>query len=436
MADRPPDDTQTSSDGFDRPATLTETTWVSPFNFDGADAPGRAAGPAEGGARGRREAYIYDVTLRDGEQMPGVAFDADERVRIAVALAELGVARIETGLPTISPSVFEATRRLGEMDLPAQFVPMCRAEPEDVRRTAETGTGAIVIVHTINPLHCRHVFGLEPDALIRRVVDALRFAKDRGLHTSFMASDVFRCEGPWIEELYGTVARDAAPDVMVVTDTVGCATPWAVEKVMGLVGGVAEGIPLEFHGHDDFGMGTATAVAAVRAGAAGVHTSFNGLGERTGNAPTEEVVAALELALGIDTGIDLSQVLAVSELIEDISGVPVPPHKPVTGRRIFATESHVVGLIQAEMHDALGIDTGMFAYAPAVFGHGDVRYLLGKGSGPTAIDKACERLGLDLDDEQKAVLLGAVKEESRLRKAVLSDTSVAWLAAGVAGGRR
>lgn len=418
MPDRPPDDAA-------HPSTLTETTWVSPFNFGHRTTSGDAS---------PRTAYIYDVTLRDGEQMPGVAFDEDERVRIGVALAELGVARIETGLPSLSESVFAATQRLGAMDLPAQFVPMCRAESDDVRRTAETGTGAITIVHTINPLHCRHVFGLEPEDLLDRIRDAVRFAKDQGLHTTFMASDVFRCERGWIEELYGTVARDGEPDAMVVTDTVGCATPWAVETVFGIVRGVAEGIPLEYHGHDDFGLGTATALAAVRAGAAGVHTSFNGLGERTGNAPTEEVVAALELAMDVRTGIDLGQILAVSELIEDISGVPVPAHKPVTGRSIFATESHVVGLIQAEMHDALGIDTGMFAYAPSVFGHGEVRYLVGKGSGPTAIDKACERLGLDLTDAEKAELLDAVKRESRLRKAVLSDRSVRYLAQGVAGG--
>jgi len=409
------------------PPAFGPDRWVSPFNFL------REARPPELAARG---VYIYDVTLRDGEQLPGVAFGEEERVRIGVALAELGVARIETGLPKVSESVFRATKRLGEMNLGAQFVPQCRADPDDVQLTAGTGTGALVIVHTINPQHCRHAFGLEPQAVLERILEAVRYAKSQGLHTSFMASDVFRCDLSWIREVYGTVAREVRPDVMVVTDTVGCATPWAVELVMREVAGVAEGIPLEYHGHNDFGLGTATALAAARAGAAGVQTSFNGLGERTGNAPTEEVVAALEVAMGVPTGIRLDLLLAVAELVADLSGVRIPAHKPVTGRDIFVTESHVVGLIQDQMQAALGIETGMFAYAPSLFGHDGVRYLLGKGSGPTAVRKACERLGLELDEAQQGELLEALKRESRLRRAVIGDRAVRHLADSLFGGGR
>lgn len=390
--------------------SFTDKWWVSPLNR----APG--AWPHEAG-----RAYIYDVTLRDGEQLPGVAFSEDERVRIGVALAELGVRRIETGLPKISPSVFRATCRLAEMGLGAQFVPQCRADPDDVALTAETGSGALVIVHTINPHHCRHVFNLSPEALLERVVATCSYAKEQGLHTSFMASDVFRCELEWIRQVYRTVAHEAQPDVMVVTDTVGCATPWAVELVMHEVAEVAPGIPLEFHGHNDFGLGTATALAAIRAGAAGVQTSFNGLGERTGNAPTEEVVAALEVALNVKTGIKLERLLEVSHLIQDLSRVRVAHNKPISGSGIFETESHVVGLIQAKMHEALGIDTGMFAFAPDLFGHGEVRYLLGKGSGPTAVEKTCARLGVRLSPEEAEAVLERIKDESRFRKTVISD---------------
>ena len=122
------------------------------------------------------------------------------------------------------------------------------------------------------------MFDLEPEALIERLVTACRYAKEQGLHTSFMASDVFRCTPEFIRKVYATVAKEAKPDVMVVTDTVGCATPWAVQVVMEEVAKVANGIPLEYHGHNDFGMGTATAIGAVMGGAAGVQTSFNGLG--------------------------------------------------------------------------------------------------------------------------------------------------------------
>jgi isopropylmalate/homocitrate/citramalate synthase len=396
----------------DAPRHRSERVWVSPHNLDARARPARLD---------REGAYIYDVTLRDGEQYPGVSFSREERVRIGVELAEIGVARIETGLPIVSRSVFDATRELAGMGLPAQFVPQCRADMDDVRLTAETGTGAIVIVHTINPLHCRHVFGLDEAALVDKLVAAVAYAKSQGLHTSFMAADVFRCDLDYLLRVYGAVVEGAHPDVIVATDTVGCATPWAVELVVEQLRAAFPGVAIEFHGHDDFGLGTATALAAVRAGADGVQCSFNGLGERTGNAPTEEVVAALELAMDVRTGVDVSRLRAVSELIQDLSQVRVPLNKPIVGPGIFTTESHIVAHIQDLMQRETGIDTGMYAFSPSLFGHGDVRFVLGKGSGPTSVRKTAERLGVALDDAEVKALLERVKDEGRLRKSVVDD---------------
>ena len=390
----------------------TDRAWVSPHNFAPAARPSRLDG---GGV------YLYDVTLRDGEQYPGVAFSREERVRIGVELAEIGIARIETGLPIVSKSVFEATRELAGMGLPAQFVPQCRADMDDVRLTAETGTGALVIVHTINPLHCRHAFGLDEAALIDKLVSTVAFAKAEGLHTSFMAADVFRCDLDYLLRVFGAVIEQARPDVIVATDTVGCATPWAVELVIARLRAAFPDVPIEYHGHNDFGLGTATALGAVRAGADGVQCSFNGLGERTGNAPTEEVVAALELAMDVRTGVDLGRLRAVSELIQDLSQVRVSAAKPIVGPAIFTTESHIVGHIQDLMQREAGIDTGMYAFSPTLFGHGEVSFVLGKGSGPTSVRKTAERLGLTLDEGEADALLERVKAEGRFRKSVVDD---------------
>ncbi|QRN79274.1 MAG: hypothetical protein JK586_13230 [Nocardiopsis sp. BM-2018] len=390
----------------------TDRAWVSPHNFALEARPARLDDT---------RVYLYDVTLRDGEQYPGVAFSREERVRIGAELAEIGVARIETGLPIVSRSVFDATRELAAMGLPAQFVPQCRADMDDVRLTAETGSGALVIVHTINPLHCRHVFGLDEDTLTAKLVEAVAFAKGEGLHTSFMAADVFRCDLDYLLRVYGAVVEQARPDVIVATDTVGCATPWAVELVIGRLRAAFPDVAIEYHGHDDFGLGTATALAAVRAGADGVQCSFNGLGERTGNAPTEEVVAALELAMGVRTGVDLSRLRAVSDLIQDLSQVRVPSNKPIVGPGIFTTESHIVGHIQDLMQREAGIDTGMYAFSPTLFGHDEVRFVLGKGSGPTSMRKTAERLGVDLAAGEADALLERVKEEGRFRKSVVDD---------------
>ena len=413
-----------ATDPSANPPHKTDRWWVSPHNFDPAARPETL---------NDRRVYLYDVTLRDGEQYPGVAFTQDERVRIGVELAALGVARIETGLPIVSRSVFEATRRLARMDLPAQFVPQCRADMDDVRLTADTETGALVIVHTINPLHCQHVFGLDEEALIAKLVTACAYAKEQGLHTSFMAADVFRCDLDYLLRIYRSVVEQAHPDVIVVTDTVGCATPWAVELVIGRLRSELPDVLIEYHGHNDFGLATATALAAVRAGTAGIQASFNGLGERTGNAPTEEVVAALEIAMGVRTGVHLERLRAVSELIQDLSQVRAAPNKPIVGPDIFATESHIVGHIQDLMHRSTGIQTGMYAFSPELFGHGGVRFLLGKGSGPTSVRKTAERLGITLDEEKAAAVLERVKEEGRLRKSTLSDLTFMHLVREVKG---
>ena len=139
---------------------FTDDWWVSPMNF----AP-EAYPP---GLRDR-QLYIHDVTLRDGEQSPGVAFKEDERIRIAVALDEVGVQRIEVGMPIVSQGVFNAIREIVNLGLRTEVVPQARAEIDDVNRTMETGASAIIIVHTINPLHCQYVFGLDTEAIIARL---------------------------------------------------------------------------------------------------------------------------------------------------------------------------------------------------------------------------------------------------------------------------
>ena len=136
---------------------FTEEWWVSPMNFAPEAYPARIQ---------EQSIYIHDVTLRDGEQSPGVAFKADERIRIAEALDDVGVHRIEVGMPIVSPGVFDAIKRIVALGLRTEVVPQARAEIDDVDRTMETGASAIIIVHTINPLHCRHVFGLDTEAII------------------------------------------------------------------------------------------------------------------------------------------------------------------------------------------------------------------------------------------------------------------------------
>jgi len=408
-----------------KPPFYTDKWWVSPHNFE----PGVRPTDAD-----RRPPYIHEVTLRDGEQSLGVAFKEDERIRIAVALDEIGIQQIEIGLPLQFQSVFNATKRLMEMGLRAKIVPQARAEMPDIQRTMETGAKAIIIVHTINPYHCAYAFNLGPEALIERLVTSMRFAKSQGLHTIFQASDVWRTPMDFAVEVFGAVARDGKPDAMVLTDTTGVATPAAVEFLTRKVAAVSAGVTLEYHGHNDFGLATATALAAYAGGATGLHASFNGLGERTGNVPTEEIVAAMELLVGVRTGIDLSGLRYVSELVSNIAQTSVRPSKPVVGDGLFQIESHIVSLISSKMEKAMGVQTGMLPFVPTLFGNDQLRYVLGKWSGAISVEYHLERMRIQASKEQIEEMLAIVRDEARLQKASLSDEQFRRIVRKVLGG--
>jgi isopropylmalate/homocitrate/citramalate synthase len=178
-------------------------------------------------------------------------------------------------------------------------------------------------------------------------------------------------------------------------------------------------LPLEFHNHDDFGQAVGSVVAAVKGGATVVHSSMNGLGERTGNAPTEQVVAALEMLLGVDTGVRMERLTAVSRLVEQVSKVPVPLNAPIVGQRVFQLETGVA-VHSTEKLRAAGIKP-VRTFVPAVVGQSDIKLLLGAGSGTSAVLHHLERHGIELTREQVAAVLAAVKEESTVRKGLVDD---------------
>jgi methanogen homocitrate synthase len=331
--------------------------------------------------------------------------------------------------------VFAAIKRIVELGLRTEVVAQARAEVDDVNLTMETGCRSIIIVHTINPFHCQHVFGLSIAALIDRVNTVVAHAKGQGLKVVFMGSDVFRTPLAQIREVYGRVARESGPDAMVLTDTVGVAHPGAVRFVVEQARDVAAGTPLEFHGHNDFGLGMGCAIAAVEAGCLGVHTAINGLGERTGNVPTEEFAAALRVLYDKAIGIDLGKLGYASEVVANIAQTPVRPGKPIVGGGLFEIESHIVAHISRRMEDE-GIRTGMLPFVPELVGQEPLRYNLGKWSGPVIVDHFLDRLGATATPEQKRRILDEVKEESRLQKANLSPRQFARIVERVVGAAR
>lgn len=394
--------------------------WTSPFNFQ-----------AEIQASLPKRVYIHDVTLRDGEQTPGVVFRQEERVRIATALSELGVQRIEAGMPIVSKEVAQAVAKLAKMNLGAEIVAFARAHPDDINLCVDCGVKAIIVEHTVNPYLCRYVYGLDTEAMIGRIVRSIALAKEKGLHTTFMGWDFFRANLDYCRRVYTRIIDESRPDVLALTDTYGVATPMAIWHTFRSFKEWFPDVPLEFHGHNDFGLANGCVVAAVYGGAVGIHCSVNGLGERTGNAATEQVVAALEMLLGVDTGIDLKGLKYVSDLIAEISKVPIPWRNPIVGEAMFRIESGVGTHMVTKLRDA-GIKP-VRVFLPEVVGQRGIEFVLGFGSGRTTIKHWLDRFQLAATDEEIAEILRLVKEEALVRKNCVPEEAFLRIAKEVTG---
>ena len=273
--------------------------WVSPFNFLIDEAIQDLKG---------KEVAIHDCTLRDGEQTAGVAFSVGERVRIAEALDGLGVSRIEVGMPPASPVIAEGMKQVVKRNLKAEVVGFVRTMNSDIDMAIDCGVKTVILEHIMNPFSCESAYGLEKAEVIDRIVSSAQYANEKGLKTIFMGWELTRGDDlDYIKDVYTALARDSKLDGLSVVDTVGVALPRAVGFIFKKLGEWLPGVPLEFHTHNEFGIANGAILEAVANGATVIHTAMNGLGERTGNAATEEVAMMLELLAGVKTGINCYQ---------------------------------------------------------------------------------------------------------------------------------
>src|SRR5581483_9823157 len=264
--------------------------------------------------------------------------------------------------------------------------------------------------------------------LVARLEESFATARELRLRPIFMGWDFFRCTLDYCLDLFAEVVERCEPASLVLVDTFGVATPSAVRGAFDAFSERFE-LPLEFHNHDDFGLAVGSVVAAVEGGASVVHSSVNGVGERTGNAPTEQVVAALEMLLGVDTGVRLERLTAVSRLVEQVSKEPVPPSAPIVGRRVFQIETGVA-IHSTEKLRAAGIKP-VRTFVPSVVGQSEIGILLGAGSGTAAVVHHLKRLGIELTRDEVAEVLAAVKQESTVRKGLIDEETFVAIVDGV-----
>jgi isopropylmalate/homocitrate/citramalate synthase len=355
---------------------------------------------------------LYDTTLRDGEQTVGVVLDPEQKLEIARLLDELGIDRIEAGFPRVSQDDWEAVRLISAAGLRAEVWGFSRAVPADLEALVELGVHASVIESPISDLKLEAI-GVSREKMLGRITDAMRFAAEHGIHAAFFGVDSTRAEPEFYEQVYRGAVEAGAKEVAVV-DTLGIASPEAVADLVGrTVEWVGPDVPVHFHGHNDFGLATAAAVAAVRAGARWVHGTVNGMGERAGNANLAEVALALRALYGVESNLRLERVREVSERVRELSGYSLEPWKPVTGETLFRRES---GAVASQFHDPPSIEPYSSELVRAERG-----IVLGKKSGLDSIRIKAEELGLDLPEERRAEVLARVKELGTRKRGLVGD---------------
>jgi len=388
--------------------------WVSELN---ARPEIRAAFP-------RSTVRFYDTTLRDGEQTVGVVLSPQQKLEIARKLDALGINRIEAGFPRVSADDAEAIQLMLKAGLRAEFWGFSRAVRADLEELVRLGLRASVIEAPTSDIKLR-AYGISRDEVLTRVTDAVSFAKQNGIRVAFFAVDGTRSDPEFLKRVYlGSLEAGAAE--IVVVDTIGACGPEAVEYLVRQVcAWVGSGVPVHFHGHDDFGMATACAIAAIRAGASWIQGTINGMGERAGNADIGEIALALRCLYDVPVALDLAKIREVSEFVQRASGYSLEPWKPAVGQNLFMRES---GAVASQFH----IPEAIEPFSAALVG-AQRQIVLGKKSGLDSIVLKAKELGLDVPESQRPAVLAAVKKKSIGEHRLLTDAEFCGIVQQVCG---
>lgn len=350
---------------------------------------------------------VWDETLRDGEQMPGVHFSPEEKVQIATALSDIGVGVINAGIPVVSEEEARAVREVAEAGLRAKILAAARTVPSDVDAVINSGATHIAIFIAASHVHLKFKLKMTQEEVHAASVKTVRQAKDAGLHVAFVTEDTVRAPFDFVEALYRDV-QDAGADRLVVADTVGVMTPLTFRWYLTEFQRRVKPKDLSVHCHNDFGLATANTITAIECGARAPHVCVNGIGERAGNASLEEVVLGLETLYGINTGIRTEKIHDLSRLVEELSGVPVAANKALVGYNAF---SHEAGI---HTHGILAHTLTYEPLQPEVVGR-KRQMILGKHTGKAALVEKLKERGISATDPLLLELLRRVKSHTEMR---------------------
>lgn len=345
-------------------------------------------------------AVIHDTTLRDGEQTAGVSFSPDEKIAIALGLVAAGVPELEIGIPAMGEEEEEVIRAITQMGLNARLVVWSRMHDADLEAVARCPVTMVNASVPVSDIQIRGKVGKSRSWVLQQVERRVKQILDMGMEVAVGGEDSSRASLDFVLQVMET-AEKAGARRFRFADTLGILDPFTVAEIMPRLRAASD-LEIEMHAHDDLGLATANSIAALRYGATHVNTTVNGLGERAGNAPLEEVVMCLHHLYGYQTGVDVRQFNAISRLVALASSRPIPAGKSIVGEAIFSHEAgiHVDGIIK----DPLNYQS----FDPQELGR-QHNLVLGKHSGTKAVIRAYAELGTIIDEEQAHQILQRVR---------------------------
>lgn len=366
---------------------------------------------------------IFDTTLRDGEQTPGVSLNLDDKVTIAKALDEIGVNIIEAGFAVVSEGDFNSVKAISDLGLKAKTCSLARCNKEDIDAAIKADVDWVHIFIGTSPLHRQFKLKMSKEQILEKAKESIEYCIGQGFKVHFSPEDACRTEYDYLAEVC-TAAQESGAQIINIPDTVGVMTPDKIFELISKLGDVIK-VPIAIHCHNDFGLAVANTISAIKAGSTIPHTTINGLGERAGNADMEQVVVALKYLEEVDTDINLKKIYSTSKLVERLTGVRVMPNFPIVGDNAFAHEAgiHVHGVLKkAATYEPIEPE--------AVGAHR--RLVLGKHVGAHGVAAKLKEMGITASKGQVKEITKKVKDLGDKHKKVTEEDLMA-LAQDVVG---
>jgi len=354
---------------------------------------------------------FHDVSLRDGEQQAGLIFNKEEKIRIAEKLAELGIQRIEAGMPVVSEQDAEAIKEILKRNLGPKIFAFARCMKEDVKRSVDLGVKNIVMEVPTSDHILKYAYQWEFERAIDVSIEATLYARDNGMYVSFFTIDGTRADIDDYLTIVDRVATEGHMDELTVVDTFGGLNPHSVPYLIKKVKERVTDKPIGVHFHDDFGLGAANTIMGLAAGADIAHTSISAIGERAGNAPYEDIALSLLTMYGIDTGLKYEKIYPLSKYLREVTGLAVRQNRGIVGDNVADIESGIVAGWYKNAQSVAPLELSPYLYD--LVGHPDTKVVIGKLSGLPSVEIYLDKLGMETEDKDaKMEILKRVKDKA------------------------